>query len=65
MGAAHFKLQRELDEEFGPRRDMMRDVWAPKTRREFLALARREDQEKRAFSGNVPTTRPTRTYRRG
>ena len=62
VGMAHMKLRRELDEEFGPRRDMLNDVWAPKTRREFLALVRREHKEKLAWSGNVPTTEATRKF---
>jgi len=45
----------ELDEEFGPRRDMMQRVWGPKTRREFLSLHAEEDREKHFWSGRVPT----------
>ncbi len=64
VGMAHLNLQRELDEEFGPRRDMMFDVYGPKTRREFLSLARREHQEKLAWSGNIPATAETRSFRK-
>jgi predicted TIM-barrel fold metal-dependent hydrolase len=53
VGMAHLNLQRDLDEEFGPRRDMMFDVYGPKTRREFLSLARSEHHEKLALSGNI------------
>ena len=60
LGAAQIKLQRELDEEFGPRRDMMYDVWGPKTRREFFSLVKHETHEKQLWSGNVPAVRPTR-----
>ena len=59
VGMAHLKLQRELDEEFGPRRDMMFDVWGPKSRREFLSLARHENREKAFWSGRVPSVKPT------
>jgi predicted TIM-barrel fold metal-dependent hydrolase len=60
VGMAHLNLQRELDEEFGPRRDMMFDVWAPKTRREFMSLVRHEHHEKLTWSGNIPRTQATR-----
>lgn len=54
VSAADQRLKRELDEEFGPRRDMMANVWGPRTRREFLALHEHEEQEKRFWSGRVP-----------
>lgn len=54
VSAADIKLKRELDEEFGRRRDMMANVWGPRTRREFLALHEHEEQEKRFWSGRVP-----------
>ena len=60
VGMAHLNLQRELDEEFGPRRDMMFDVYGPKTRREFMSLARAEHKEKLALSGNIKAGMETR-----
>jgi hypothetical protein len=48
-------LRRELDEEFGRRRDMMQHVWGPRTRREFLALRRHELLEKSFWSGRSPS----------
>ncbi len=54
VSAADLKFKRELDEEFGPRRDMMANVWAPRTRREFLMLHEQEEQEKRFWSGRIP-----------
>ena len=59
VGMAHMQLKRELDEEFGPRRDMMFDVWGPKTRREFFQLVRHESREKAYWSGNVPAVKAT------
>ena len=53
VAAKHQKLKKELDEEFGPRRDMVVPVWGPRSRREFLALNRHEYQEKLAWSGNI------------
>ena len=47
-------IKREIDAEFGRRRDMMKNVWGPKTRREFLALHEHEEREKRLWSGRVP-----------
>jgi hypothetical protein len=55
VGDEQAKLKRELDGEFGPRRDMMEAVWAPRTRRQFLALHEREEEEKRQMSGRVPS----------
>jgi len=46
--------KRELDQEFGVRRDMLYNVPGPRTRREFLQLARQEHQEKLFWSGRVP-----------
>jgi hypothetical protein len=54
VGETAAKLKRELDEEFGPRRDMITEVWGPKTRREFLALHEHEEREKRELSGKNP-----------
>jgi hypothetical protein len=51
------KFKRELDEEFGRRRDMIANVWGPRTRREFLALHEHEEQEKRFWSGRFPSRR--------
>jgi hypothetical protein len=51
---AQAKLSRELDAEWGPRRDMVTRVWGPKTRREFLSLHDHEEQEKRIWSGRIP-----------
>jgi hypothetical protein len=47
-------IKRELDEEWGPRRDMIARVWGPKTRREFLSLHDHEEREKRFWSGRIP-----------
>ena len=49
------QLKREIDEEFGQRRDMMQHVWGPRTRREFLSLARSEHREKLTWSGRAPS----------
>jgi uncharacterized protein len=48
------RLKRELDEEWGPRRDMVARVWGPKTRRDFLRLHNHEEEEKRHWSGRIP-----------
>jgi predicted TIM-barrel fold metal-dependent hydrolase len=53
-GTAFLDLRREIDEEFGPRRDMIVNVPGPRTRREFLALRASEHQEKLKLSGRVP-----------
>jgi hypothetical protein len=45
---------RQLDEEWGPRRDMLLATTGPRTRREFLQLRAAEHHEKLRFSGNVP-----------
>jgi predicted TIM-barrel fold metal-dependent hydrolase len=45
---------RQMDEEWGPRRDMLFATKGPKTRREFLQLRASEHREKLRFSGNVP-----------
>jgi hypothetical protein len=54
VGEMAMKRARELDEEWGPRRDMIRPVWGPRTRREFLALHAHEEQEKQFWSGRIP-----------
>jgi hypothetical protein len=54
VGKTAMNRKRELDEEFGRRRDMMRNVWGPKTRREFIALHDHEEQEKQFWSGRIP-----------
>jgi len=54
VSAAQLHLRKELDEEFGPRRDMIRQVWGPRSRREFLALQDQENHEKALWSGNAP-----------
>jgi hypothetical protein len=53
VGQQAMRQLRDLDGEFGARRDMMTRVFAPKTRREFLRLHEREEQEKRQWSGNL------------
>jgi hypothetical protein len=60
VGQAFLKLKRELDEEFGRRRDMMFNVPAPRTRREFMTLVREEHREKLARSGRIPALWPKR-----
>jgi predicted TIM-barrel fold metal-dependent hydrolase len=45
---------REMDDEWGPRRDMLFATKGPRTRREFLQLRASEHREKLRFSGNVP-----------
>jgi hypothetical protein len=45
---------RQMDDEWGPRRDMLFATKGPRTRREFLQLRASEHQEKLRFSGNVP-----------
>jgi uncharacterized protein len=52
---AQLRMRRDLDGEFGPRRDMVRAVAGPRTRREFMALARAEHQEKLIWSGRAPS----------
>lgn len=47
-------LRRDLDLEFGPRRDMMFAIRGPRTRREFMRLTREEHREKLLHSGNAP-----------
>ncbi|MDD9937717.1 MAG: hypothetical protein OXT09_29165 [Myxococcales bacterium] len=54
VGAQAMRYKRELDEEFGRRRDMMMAVHGPRTRREFLKLQAAEHQEKISMSGNIP-----------
>jgi len=54
VGMAAVREKREYDLEFGRRRDMIADVWAPKTRREFFKLVGEENAEKMKYSGNFP-----------
>jgi hypothetical protein len=54
IGEKSAQYRRDLDEEFGPRRDMIARVWGPRTRREFLRLHEHEEQEKRFWSGRIP-----------
>ncbi len=54
VSAANLKLKRELDQEWGIRRDMQFALNGPKTRREFMALNRSEHQEKLNLSGRIP-----------
>ncbi|HMI91220.1 MAG TPA: hypothetical protein VK509_07640 [Polyangiales bacterium] len=56
VSAANIQLKRELDQEFGRRRDMVANVWGPRTRREFFNLLGSEHREKIRMSGNVPNT---------
>jgi hypothetical protein len=68
IGMAAVREKREYDLEFGRRRDMIADVWAPQTRREFMQLVRHENDEKARFSGNFPYRsqgRPELRDRRG
>jgi hypothetical protein len=53
VGIQALQMQRNLDEEFGPRRDMMFDVPGPRTRRDFLALRGRAHTEKVKLSGRI------------
>jgi hypothetical protein len=55
VGSAFMKLKRDLDQEFGKRRDMMANVWGPRTRREFLNLRAQEHREKVRWSGRIPS----------
>ena len=54
VGEMAMRHKRELDEEFGRRRDMIDRVWGPRTRREFLALHDQEEREKQFWSGRIP-----------
>jgi predicted TIM-barrel fold metal-dependent hydrolase len=68
VGMAAVRERREYDLEFGRRRDMMANVWAPQTRREFFKLVAEENAEKARFSGNFPDRpqgRPETRLRRG
>jgi len=49
-----FQKKREMDQEWGPRRDMLFAMKGPRSRREFLQLQAREHAEKVQISGNVP-----------
>jgi hypothetical protein len=60
VGQAFLDLKRDLDLEFGRRRDMMFNVPAPRTRREFMSLVRHEHREKMAMSGRIPALWPKR-----
>ena len=53
-GEAQARRRRELDVEWGRRRDMLTPVRGPRTRREFLRLARMEHEEKLRWSGMMP-----------
>ena len=53
VSSAMIKLKRDIDDEFGIRRDMMFNVPAPRTRREFLSLNRSEHAEKVKMSGRI------------
>jgi hypothetical protein len=53
--AQQIRMKREYDEEFGRRRDMMANVWGPKSRREFFRLRKQENEEKSFWSGRIPT----------
>jgi predicted TIM-barrel fold metal-dependent hydrolase len=55
VSSAFLDMKRDIDGEFGPRRDMMRNVPGPRTRREFLALRDSEHQEKVSMSGRIPS----------
>lgn len=54
VAAAQIRLKREIDAEFGVRRDMVTNVWGPRTRREFFMLRNQEHREKVKMSGRVP-----------
>jgi predicted TIM-barrel fold metal-dependent hydrolase len=60
VGQAFLQRKREIDEEFGKRRDMMQAVWGPRTRREFLSLRAHEHREKLALSGRMTSYRTKR-----
>jgi predicted TIM-barrel fold metal-dependent hydrolase len=57
VGNDFMKRKRDLDTEFGVRRDMIRNVPGPRTRRAFLMLRAAEHREKVALSGRVPARR--------
>jgi predicted TIM-barrel fold metal-dependent hydrolase len=60
VGQAFLQRKREIDEEFGRRRDMIQAVWGPRTRREFLSLRAQEHREKLALSGRMTSYRTKR-----
>ena len=61
VSAAAIRQKRELDQEFGRRRDMIANVSGPATRRDFLKLQRSEHREKIEKSGNIaPMPRSSR-----
>lgn len=55
VNASARQLKREIDAEFGQRRDMLQHVWGPRTRRDFLRLANAEHREKLVWSGRMPS----------
>jgi hypothetical protein len=55
ISAANLRLKRDLDEEWGRRRDMQfAQIRGPRTRREFLKLRAHEHAEKLKWSGRFP-----------
>ena len=54
VGETAMRRRRDLDGEWGPRRDMVAPVPGPRTRRQFLALHAHEEREKHFWSGRVP-----------
>jgi hypothetical protein len=54
VSAAQRQIKLDVDEEWGVRRDMVANVWGPRTRRDFIRLRNHENAEKRALSGRVP-----------
>jgi hypothetical protein len=65
VSMAQRTLRQETEEEFGRRRDMMTNVWGPRSRREFFNLLNMEHREKVRMSGNVPNALLPNTHRRG
>ena len=57
VGMSAMRQKQDLDEEFGARRDMMVNVWGPRTRRDFLRLRSQEHKEKVLWSGRIPGAR--------
>jgi predicted TIM-barrel fold metal-dependent hydrolase len=60
VGKAFLRRKRDLDEEFGMRRDMIHNVPGPRTRRNFLMLRAAEHRRTLALSGRVPLLKPIR-----
>jgi hypothetical protein len=54
VSMANLMLKKQLDDEWGPRRDMAFAWRGPRTRREFLKLRQQEHDEKVRLSGNFP-----------